>query len=104
MPGFLLRHEVIVEPYEGDSANGPLYGTPVTVRCFLEEKRRMVRNKEGEQVLSGATFYCRLDAIADAPPQSLVTLPGGRQSEVITQAPHNGGGLPTPDHLEVSLV
>lgn len=104
LPGFLLRHEVTVEPYEGDSANGPLYGAPVTVRCFLEEKRSMVRNKDGEQVLSGATFYCRLDAIADAPPQSLVTLSGDRQSEVITQARHDGGGLPTPDHLEVSLV
>jgi hypothetical protein len=104
MPGFLLRHEVTVEPYEGDSANGPLYGAPVTVRCFLEEKGRMVRGREGGLVLSAATFYCRLDAIPDAPPESLVTLPDGRQSEVIVRARHDGGGLPTPDHLEVSLV
>lgn len=104
LPGLWLRHTVTVEPYQGDSANGPVYGTAVSVRCFLEEKRRMARGKDGEEVVSATTFYCRLDAIADAPPQSRVTLPDGRQTEVVTRARHDGGGLPTPDHWEVSLL
>lgn len=103
LPGMWLRHEVTVEPYEGDSANGPLYGDPVAVRCWLEARTRMVRAGNGREVTSGATFYCRLDAV-QAPPESRVTLPDGRQTTVIDQARHDGGGLPTPDHLEVQLV
>lgn len=103
IPTFLLRHEVTVEPYLGDSGYGPQYGDPVSVRCFLEEKTRLVRAPDGREVTSSSTAYCRLDAV-DAPPESRVTLPGGRQTTVIDQARHDGGGLPTPDHLEVSLV
>ncbi|SDM46394.1 hypothetical protein SAMN04487981_101605 [Streptomyces sp. cf386] len=98
-----LRHTVTVEPYEGNSAVGPLYGQPVQVRCFLEEKNRLVRAPDGREVTSSTTFYCRLDAV-DAPPESKVTLPGDRQTTVIDQARHDGGGLPLPDHLEVQLI
>jgi hypothetical protein len=103
LPGLWLRHEVTVEPYEGDSAAGPLYGNPIVVRCFLEEKIRLVRARGGREVTSGATFYCRLDAVT-APPESRVTLPGGRKTTVIQQLRRDGGGLPLPDHLEVQLV
>lgn len=103
MPGFLLQHEVTVKPYEGDSANGPVYGAPVTVPCFLEKKARLVRAPDGRQVLSGATFWCRLDAVS-APPESQVTLDDGRETTVIQQIPLNAGGLPAPENLEVQLV
>lgn len=103
LPGMWLRHTVTVEPYEGDSAVGPLYGDAVTVRCFLEEKTKLVRAPDGREVTSSSRFYCRLDAVA-APPESKVTLPGGRPTTVIDQQRHDGGGLPLPDHLEVQLV
>lgn len=102
IPAFLLQHTVTVEPYEGSSARGPVFGALVEVACLLEEKHRMVRNREGNEVVSSATFYCRLDAVT-APPESRVTLPSGRVTTVLTQARHDGGSLPTPDHLEVSL-
>ncbi|MFD5266753.1 hypothetical protein [Streptomyces sp. NPDC058335] len=103
LPGVWLRHTVSVEEYEGESAAGPVYANPVTVRCFLEEKTRLVRASDGREVTSAATFYCRLDALA-APPESRVTLPGGRQTTVIAQLRRDGGGLPLPDHLEVQLL
>ncbi|MFD8027816.1 hypothetical protein ACFV3F_03500 [Streptomyces sp. NPDC059717] len=103
LPGMWLRHRVTVEPYEGDSGVGPLFGDEVTVRCFLEQKTRLVRAPDGREVTSGATFYCRLDAVS-APPESRVTLPDGRQTTVINQARNEGRGLPLPDHLEVQLV
>lgn len=103
IPGFLLRHQVTVEPYLGDGGYGPQWGDPVSVRCFLEEKTRLVRAPDGREVTSSSTFYCRLDAV-DAPPESKVTLPGDRPTTVIQQARHDGGGLPTPDHLEVQLL
>ncbi len=102
LPGLWLRHTVTVEPYAGASGLGPVYSTPVPVRCFLEEKNRLTRAADGREVVSGATFYCRLDAV-NAPPESRVTLPDGRVTAVIEQIPHNGGGLPLPDHLEVRL-
>ncbi len=98
-----LRHQVTVEPYEGDSAGGPVYGDSVSVRCFLEEKTKLVRAPDGREVTSSSRFYCRLDAVT-APPESKVTLPDGRQTTVIDQQRHDGGGLPLPDHLEVSLL
>ncbi|MFF5980851.1 hypothetical protein ACFY78_18600 [Streptomyces olindensis] len=103
LPGMWLRHQVTVEPYEGNSAVGALYGDPVEVRCFLEEKNRLVRAPDGREVTSSSRFFCRLDAV-NAPPESRVTLPGGRTTTVIDQQRHDGGGLPLPDHLEVQLA
>lgn len=102
LPGFWLRHRVTVEPYEGSSANGPIYGAPVSVRCFLEESSELTRTSDGTERVSTARYFARLDTI-EAPPQSRVTLPSGRVATVIDVARHDGGGLPTPDHLEVRL-
>lgn len=103
LPAFWLKHQVTVEPYDGASGAGPLYGTPVTVRCWLEQKTRMVRAPDGREVTSSTRFYCRLDAV-NAPPESRVTLPDGRTTTVIEQLRHDSGGLPLPEHLEVQLV
>lgn len=100
-----LKHTVSVEAYEGDSAYGPRYAEAVDVRCFLEQKIRTVRNKEGQEVVSSGTFYARLDEAQDVcPAESRITLPDGTQTTVIAALPHDGGGLPTPDHLEVQLI
>lgn len=101
LPAFLLVHEVTVEPYEGNSANGPKYGTAFTVPCFLEDKTRLVRNPAGQEVTSMSTFYARRGPTI--PAKSRVTLPT-RQTTVIAVMDHHGGGMPTPDHLEVQLL
>lgn len=107
IPGFLLRHRVVVEPFTGQGGNGPTYGPAVTERCFREDGRRLVRNDKGEQVVSETTVYCRAAAVA--PPLSRVTLllstgAVDRIAYVITAKNRDGGGLPTPDHLELSLT
>ena len=105
LPGWLLRHTVTIETYEGDSAYGPRYATGVAVRCFLEQKTRTVRDREGQEVVSSGTFYARLDeAQAVCPAESRITLPDGTTTTVIAALAHDGGGLPTPDHLEVQLI
>lgn len=106
IPGYLLRHTVTVETYGGDTgAHGPSYGVPAAVRCFLEQKTRTVRNPQGEEVISSGTFYARLDeARALCTPESRVALPDGTTTLIIAALPHDGGGLPTPDHLEVQLI
>lgn len=101
LPGWLLVHQVFVEPFEGEGPFGPEYGSQVPVRCFLDESRRYVRDATGTQVIAEATFHAPLATVC--PPGSRVTLPSGRQTTAITSARRDGGGLPTPDHLEVTL-
>jgi hypothetical protein len=101
LPGTLLGHSVIVEPYTGDGSYGPIYSEATAVRCFLDQKTRMVRDPGGREVTSTSTFYCLLDTVC--PAESRVTLPDGRQTTVIAALRRDGGGLPTPDHLEVQL-
>jgi hypothetical protein len=102
-PGFLARHEVTVEAYLGSSAYGKQYGPEEVVRGLLERRVRVVRDQNGNEVTSTATFRTDLDAVNDFPPESRVTLPDGRTTTVIGAEPIDGSGLPTPDHLEVQM-
>ncbi|MFF9910619.1 hypothetical protein [Streptomyces sp. NPDC013457] len=102
LPGYLLGHTVTVEPFEGHSAYGPLYGDPVAVRCFLDDQTRTVRDRTGREVTSSATFYARPGLVC--PAESRVSLPSGRQTTVIAVLDRDGGGMPTPDHVEVQLL
>lgn len=101
IPGFMLRHRITVEPLLGQGPYGPSYGPPVEVRCFLDEQTRTVRDASGEDVVSSSTARCRLEETA--PTGSRVTLPGGRQTTVLVALRRDGGGFPTPDHLEVQM-
>ena len=97
-----LTCTVQVEPYLGAGGAGPRYGPAVTVEAFVDETRRKVRNALGEEVLSEATVFARL--ATTAPEKSRITLPSGRVAYVIASKRRDGGGLPTPDHLEVFLT
>lgn len=99
LPGFLLRHSVLVEPYEGEGPFGPEYGEQTSVLCFVDDKRRLVIGPTGDQVTSETTFYAPLDTVC--PVHSKVTV-NGRATVVLAASRRDGGGLPVPDHLEVA--
>jgi hypothetical protein len=103
LPGFLKRHTVSVEPYTGTGAYGPQYGAAVSVKCFKDDVRRLVRMANGDEVTSAATLYS--DLSENVPLNSRVTLPGDPVTTyfVLALKRHDGAGLGTPDHLEVSL-
>lgn len=100
IPAFLLRHTIIIEPYTGMSATGPLFDPPVTVRSFNADRRRFIRDTAGNQAVSSTTSYCPPGTVA--PVQSRVTV-NGRITTVMQRLVHDGGGLPTPDHVELLL-
>jgi hypothetical protein len=103
LPDLLLQHEVIIEAYDGTDGYGRArYVPPVTERCFLDHRRRLVRAATGEEVVSESTVYLRLDATV--PPESRVTLPDGRVATVIQALRRDGGELPVPSHLELVLT
>lgn len=97
----LAGEDIEIEPYLGSGSFGDTHGPPVTVRAIVDEKRRMVRGPNGDQVVSETTVYCPLDT--NAPTDSRVTV-RGTQTTVISANRHDGGRLPVPSHMEVVLA
>ncbi|WP_336214386.1 hypothetical protein [Nonomuraea sp. LPB2021202275-12-8] len=98
LPEWLLQHEATIEPYLGDGAYGPVWGPPVTVRCLVDDERRLVRDEQGLEVVSDTTLYLPPGTVC--PAGSKVTT-GGRTITVITAFNRDAGLLPTPNHVEV---
>lgn len=99
-------HPVIIARLLGKGAYGEKLAAPVTVTGFVDDRRRMVRNGAGTEVMSETTVLLPIST-PDVPLGSTVTLPaafGHRESRVLSAARHDGGGLPTPDHLELALI
>lgn len=100
-------HTTDVQRFTGAGAEGDEW-EPVHegLSCFISDKRRLVRAPTGEQVISETTVLYPKTTL-DIPVDSLITLPalfGGRTSTVLSVSRHDGGGLPTPDHLEVAIA
>jgi len=99
LPEFLLRHRAVIEPYLGDSAGGPLYGPPTPVDCYAEDKRRLVRDASGAEVIAETTLWCPLST--ECPPGSRVIV-NGRTTTAITTSRLEFSDA-TPNHMEVAL-
>lgn len=91
---------VTIEPYQGATGHGDTYGEPVEVPCWVDAKRRLVRDGTGSQVVSSSTVLAALDTVA--PARSRVTLPDGQTTLVISAARREAAGLPLPEHLEIA--
>lgn len=102
LPGFLHQHTATVKPYEGVAGTGEdLFGDPFDVTGFCEDKIRGVRDPEGAEVVSSSTFYT--DPGPTIPARSLIALPSGREARVIIVSDFDGGDLPVPSHLAISI-
>lgn len=103
IPGWMMPHRIIVEAYQGEAGTGPVYAAPVEVKCFRDDKRKLVRNQLGEEVVSETQCFCEPGTVA--PPKSRVQLLGfsPRTTFVLAEGTRDGGDMPTPDHVEVAL-
>jgi len=54
-----MKDTVTVTPIIGrdDDWNEPIYGDPVTLKCRIDEKQRVVKDRNGNEVVSSVTFY-----------------------------------------------
>lgn len=109
IPESMLTHRVSVRAPLGFTGTGaPIYGDPFTVPCLIEFGRKVTRSSVtgvGDQATSPATMYCLLSEPIAIGAQ--VTITAGEVERVTTVAQvyrRDGGGLPTPDHLEIVLV
>ena len=96
-------HTVSVETKTGSGAYGDVYAAPADVPCWLEPKRRLVRNKDGQEVLSSSFLSCDVAHAPKFEPDSKVTH-DGRTAYVIGVNTFTSGPLELPDHLEIDLT
>lgn len=98
-------HTVTVTPKTGDGPEGATYGNPYAIACFVDDRRRIILGPAGEQIVSETTIYAPT-ATPNVPLDSVVAIgaPHPAQSAtVVGFSRHDGGGLPTPDHVEILL-
>lgn len=100
IPAELLVHEIEIAPFIGQGATGPHHGPYEPTAAFVDEHRRIVRAPDGRTVTSGTTAYVDLDT--EIGPEALVRV-RGRAARVVEIRHRDGGGLPTPDHIEIIL-
>lgn len=85
IPGVMLRTALVVEPYAGQTgAGGPSFGAALSPapRAHVEPKRRLVRDADGQQVLTAAVAYLKPGPVI--PPRSRVTW-NGRTLSVLSE-------------------
>lgn len=97
-------HTVTVETWLGTNGYGAdTFASPVTVPCFVEGKRRLVRNSTGAEVISETTLYTNPTSGALFAPDSRVTV-NSVTTRVIVTATLTSGSLGLPDHVVVNLT
>ena len=93
---------VTIEAYEGTGGNGKVYGPPTAVQCQIDDTVRLVRNTSAVEVVSSTTLLTPSGTVA--PPQSKVTLPGGRKATVIITGTQHTDDDPDLTGLSVALT
>ncbi len=95
-------HTVSVETLTGTGAYGDVYAAPAEVPCWLEPKRRLVRNKDGQEVLSSSFLACDVTHEPKFVPDSKVTH-NGHAAYVVGVNTFTTGDDDL-DHLEIDLT
>lgn len=98
IPNWLLTDVAVIEEFKGEGAYGPVYAPPVEVKCRAEYGNRLVRDKEGREVVSSARLYFEPDIAISV--DSRVTV-SNRQHTVLQVQYQKGFGQ---SHIEVALV
>lgn len=98
-------HQVTVETYLGTTGAGvKQYAAAVQADVFAERKRRLVRDGNGQQIVSESTLYGDVSLAPQFTPQTRVTLPAEtKPTTVIVCAVNDSGDLDLPDHVAVAL-
>ena len=101
--GLFWQHQTDVRTYEGHGPFGEKHADPVTVPCFIEGKRQLVRDQNGREVTSEATIYGPITHGHRFTPESTATI-DGQERTILTIANHYSGALDLPDHFEATTT
>lgn len=79
---------------------GPVFGSPVTIRCRIEPQIQTILDPKGAEVVSTARLFATPEAKQHLVSEGRVTW-GGQTYTIITVAEH--WGLSAPSHVEARL-
>lgn len=96
LPLWLLTHTVTVEQYLAWNTFGP----PAGLRCLIDENLTNAGPAGTERV---AQLSLIAGPDASVAPGSRITLADQRRGYASAVVNHSGGGLPTPDHVQVAV-
>lgn len=99
----LFTQTATVQTYTGTGTTGPKYAAEVTVPCFVNDRRQLVRSGSGDEVVSETTLYAPLASLPTFTPQSKVTV-NGRIAQVISAYRRDSAGPVNVHHTQVVLL
>ena len=101
LPKAAQPHTVTIKEYEGDGAYGPTYSDPYEVKGYFQQERKLVKDDEGNEIVSDAQFFTSEDI--EPPPESIITF-NGVENEVISISPKYNALTGQKSHTEVVMV
>lgn len=103
--GAWFTHSMAVERFTGTGPYGDAYTAATTELAAVDDSTKLIRGADGSDVVSSTRIFLPSTTVY-VPPGSRVTLPaiyGSRRTIVLAVSVHDGGGQPTPDHVELAL-
>ena len=101
LPKAAQPHTVTIKDYEGDGAYGPTYSDPYEVQGYFQQEREVVKDQEGNEVVSDAQFFTSEDI--EPPTESIATF-NGVEHEVISISPKYNALTGQKSHTEVVMI
>lgn len=81
----MLTQTITWSPLTGrDGYSAPSYGSPVSLKCRIERKNRLVTNSQGQQVTSTASAIIQGHPVID--PQDLIKFDDGTLPTIVSVA------------------
>ena len=109
LPKAAQPHTVTIKDYEGDGAYGPTYSDPYEVQGYFQQEREVVKDQDGNEVVSDAQFFTSEDI--EPPPESLIYFPlteeeleKNTKHEVISISTKYNALTGQKSHTEVVLI
>ena len=101
LPKAAQPHTVSIKEYEGDGAYGPIYSDPYEVQGYFQQERKVVKDQDGNEVVSDAQFFTSEDI--EPPTESIATF-NGIEHEVIEYSPKVNALTGQNSHTEVVMI
>lgn len=93
-----------LETYKGSGAYGDVYAAPVDVACWVEGGAKLVRNAQGDEIVSMSRVYGPKELAPLFAPGSKFTYAGTTTFVLWTMIQDSGSLNLGVDHVEVALT
>lgn len=99
----LFTQSVQVSTYSAGDSFGSTYAEPVTVSCFVNDRRELARNTDGSEVVSETTLYVPLADVDLFTVGSRVVV-NTRTMQVLSAYRRDSAGPSSTWHAQITLT